>query len=148
MLNICWRTIIKVTSFYQAEFWSNQSIKCWRVTIHYSWPDVLVTEVKNLGTIEMPPIYPFEIKKHHIFLRNLVRSKLQKFQINCNVFCTLISTDHELQKYCKKYLQFFCNLDWPPFRRRILCILILKQYMHGTSMVHDEVFSIQLHLSP
>ena len=54
----------------------------------------------------MPPIYPFEIKKHHIFLRNLVRSKLQKFQKNCNVFCTLITNCKNIAKNNAKFLQF------------------------------------------
>ena len=45
-------------------------------------------QLKISSTIEMPPIYPFEIKMHVIFLQNGGQSKLQKkiAIFFCNVF--------------------------------------------------------------
>ena len=94
-------------------------------------------------TIEMSWIYPFKIKMHHIFLRNDGQSKLQIAKIKN------LHTDRYWSQFAKilqkrilqkKILQiFFCNIDWPSFRRKKRCFLILNGYMHGISMVH-EVF--------
>ena len=63
----------------------------------------------------MPPIYLFEIKKHDIFLRNDGQS-VNISKKNCKKkICTLCSTEHGLQKYCKKnfanFLQIFFWTD-------------------------------------
>ena len=88
----------------------------------------------------MPCIYSLKIKMHHMFRRNHGPSILQKFcKLICNVFCTLISTYHDLPKKIRNIFWQYGRIINPENND---LLLNLKQYIQQFLASYTVVYAV------